>query len=82
MGYKLEGSDVIISLADPGWCQTDLGGPNAPNKPESVIPGILVGAFVNDGKSGREFAAQSFTGMSLADAVELAQKQQSPYPNV
>ncbi|MBR6474840.1 MAG: SDR family oxidoreductase, partial [Lachnospiraceae bacterium] len=51
LGYKLDGSDVIISLADPGWCRTDLGGPKAPNAPESTIPGIVVGAFVNDGKS-------------------------------
>ena len=79
LGYKLEGSDVIISLADPGWCQTDLGGPNAPNKPESTIPGIVVGAFLSDGKSGREFAAQDFVGMTLADAVAKAESQKSPY---
>lgn len=79
LGYKLEGSDVIISLADPGWCQTDLGGPNAPNKPEWTIPGIVVGAFLSDGKSGREFAAQEFKGMTLEDAVAKAEKQESPY---
>lgn len=79
LGYKLEGSDVVISLADPGWCQTDLGGPNAPNKPESTIPGIVVGAFINDGKSGREFAAQDFCGMTLEDAVRQAEAQKSPY---
>lgn len=79
LGYKLEGSDVIISLADPGWCRTDLGGPNAPNSPESVIPGIVVGAFVDDGKSGREFAAQNFSGMNLQDAVSKAEEQNSPF---
>lgn len=79
LGYKLEGSDVIISLADPGWCQTDLGGPNAPNKPESTIPGIVVGAFLDDGKSGRLFAAQDYAGMSLEDAMEKASKVPSPY---
>lgn len=50
---KLDGSDVCINLTDPGWCRTDLGGPNAPNDSDSVIPGICVGAFIDDKKSGR-----------------------------
>ncbi len=79
LGYKLDGTDVIISLADPGWCQTDLGGPNAPNKPESAIPGIVVGAFISDKKSGRLFGAQEYTGMTLEEAVSLAESKKSPY---
>lgn len=79
LGYKVDGTDVIISLADPGWCQTDLGGPNAPNTPESAIPGIVVGAFISDKKSGRLFGAQDFTGMSLEDAVTKAELQENPY---
>ena len=79
LGYKVNETDVIISLADPGWCQTDLGGPNAPNKPESTIPGIVVGAFLNDKKSGRLFSAQEFVGLSLEDAVAKAEKQPIPY---
>lgn len=73
LGSKVNGSDVIISLADPGWCRTDLGGPSAPNSPESTIPGIAVGAFVDDQVSGRYFPAQDFCGMSLEDAVKKAQ---------
>lgn len=69
---KLNGTDVIINLADPGWCRTDLGGPNAPNDPDSVIPGIVVGAFVDDKISGRWLGAQDFAGMSLEAAVEKA----------
>ena len=69
---KLDGTDVCINLADPGWCRTDLGGPNAPNDPDSVIPGIVVGAFIDDKKSGRNLGAQAFTGMSLEDAVKKA----------
>lgn len=69
---KLDGTDVIINLTDPGWCRTDLGGPNAPNDPDSVIPGIVLGAFVDDKKSGRNFGAQDFTGMTLEQAVEKA----------
>lgn len=73
LGSKLEGTDVCINLADPGWCRTDLGGPNAPNAPESAIPGILVGAFIDDKKSGRFFGAQTFTGMTIEDAVAKAE---------
>ncbi len=80
IGSKLEGSDVIISLTDPGWCRTDLGGPNAPNAPESAIPGVVVGAFVNDGKSGRLFSAGTFHGMTLEEAVKKAESDiPSPY---
>lgn len=73
LGTKLEGTNVLINLTDPGWCRTDLGGPNAPNPPESSIPGVVVGAFVDDTKSGRLFNASYFTGMSLADAVKKAE---------
>ena len=73
IGSKLQGTDVIISLTDPGWCRTDLGGPNAPNAPESAIPGVVVGAFVNDKRSGRLFTAGDFQGMSLEDAVIKAE---------
>lgn len=73
---KLEGSDVIISLTDPGWCRTDLGGPNAPNAPEDALPGVIVGAFVNDGHSGRLFAAGDFKGMTLEEAVARAEAGQ------
>ncbi|MCR4645037.1 MAG: SDR family oxidoreductase [Oscillospiraceae bacterium] len=79
LGSKLQGSDVIISLADPGWCRTDLGGPKAPNAPESAVPGVVVGAFVDDGKSGRIFRAQEYAGMTLADAVAKAEQVESPY---
>ena len=80
LGYKINGSDVIISLTDPGWCRTDMGGPNAPNAPESVIPGIVVGAFVDDKQSGRLFCAQDYVGMTLEEAVAKAQRDvKSPY---
>lgn len=69
---KLDGTDVIVSLADPGWCRTDLGGPQAPNDPDSAIPGMVVGAFVDDKKSGRLFGAQAFAGMTLEEAVAKA----------
>ena len=69
LGSKVEDTDVMINLVDPGWCRTDLGGPNAPNSPESALPGVLVGAFLNDRKSGRIFRAQDFAGLTLEEAV-------------
>jgi 3-oxoacyl-[acyl-carrier protein] reductase len=74
LASKLNGTNVMMNLADPGWCKTDLGGPQADNEVESVIPGITVGAFVDDKKSGRFFPAQQFTGMTLEEAVAEAEK--------
>ena len=79
LGYKFNGTDVVISLADPGWCRTDLGGPNAPNSPESAIPGIVVGAFVDDKKSGRLFRAQEFSRLTIEEAVAKAEAIAAPY---
>ena len=81
LGSKYDGTDVILSLADPGWCRTDLGGPAAPNSPESAVPGVVLGAFVDDGKSGRCFSAQTYSGMTLEEALKHAQENlSSPYP--
>ncbi|MBE5942682.1 MAG: SDR family oxidoreductase [Lachnospiraceae bacterium] len=80
LGSKYEGTDVMINLADPGWCRTDLGGEQAPNSPESAIPGVVVGAFVDDKKSGRWFGAGDFHGMTIEDAVKKAENEiASPY---
>ena len=80
LGSKVQGTDVMINLTDPGWCRTDLGGPHAPNAPESAIPGIVVGAFVDDKNSGRFLNAPHFTGMTLEDAVKKAEAEfDSPY---
>ena len=69
---KVEGTDVMINLVDPGWCRTDLGGPNAPNSPESALPGVIIGAFMDDRKSGRIFRAQEYAGMTIEEAVAKA----------
>lgn len=80
LGSKVNGTNVMINLTDPGWCRTDLGGPYAPNAPESAIPGIVVGAFVDDKKSGRYLNAPHFTGLTLEDAVAKAEREfDSPY---
>jgi len=82
LGSMYQGTDVMINLADPGWCRTDLGGDQAPNAPESAIPGVVVGAFVDDKKSGRWFGASDFHGMTIEEAVAKAEKEiPSPYNN-
>lgn len=82
LGFTVEGTDVMINLTDPGWCRTDLGGQQAPNAPESAMPGIVVAAFVDDKKSGRYLGAQRFAGMTLEDAVKKAEAEfDSPYHN-
>ena len=68
---SLSGSGVMMNLLDPGWLRTDLGGPNAPGDPSSVIPGGLVPALLDDGISGRFFRAQDYAGMSISDALVL-----------
>lgn len=58
----LEGSNVLMNLMDPGWLKTDLGGADAPNNPESVIPGALVPVILaNDRGSGVLYRAQDYT---------------------
>ncbi len=73
LATKVEGTDVMINLTDPGWCRTDLGGPQAPNDPSSALPGVAVGAFVNDQKSGRFLGAGDFYDMTLEQAVAKAE---------
>ncbi len=70
LGTLVEGTDVMINLIDPGWCRTDLGGPNAPNSPESAVTGAVLGVFLSDKKSGRIISAQDFADMSVEDAVK------------
>ena len=79
IGYKTEGTDVMVNLTDPGWCRTDLGRANAPNAPESALPGVVVGVFADDKKSGRLLGAGDFYGMTIEQAVEKAATIKSPY---
>ncbi len=70
---KLAGTGVTMNLLDPGWLRTDLGGPRAPGEPSSVIPGALIPALMNDGKSGLLFGAQDYAGLSVDAALAKAQ---------
>jgi NAD(P)-dependent dehydrogenase (short-subunit alcohol dehydrogenase family) len=61
LAAELRGTNVLANTLDPGWLRTDMGGPNAEGEPESVLPGALVPALLEDhGPSGRLFAAQDF----------------------
>jgi short-subunit dehydrogenase len=66
----VQGTDVTISLTDPGWCRTDLGGPNAFHAPESSIPGMVLPVFMDDKISARLFHGQDYAGMTLEQAVK------------
>jgi len=80
IGSKVQGTDVLVNLFNPTWCRTDMGGPYAPDDPDTTIPGAVVGAFVNDKKSGRYFDASGFIGMTLEEAVKHAEAgYDSPY---
>jgi short-subunit dehydrogenase len=60
MTPHLKDTGVLMNLMDPGWLRTDLGGPNAPNAVESVIPGALVPILLDDGTCGKFFHAQDY----------------------
>ncbi|MBN2617110.1 MAG: SDR family oxidoreductase [Spirochaetales bacterium] len=57
----LEGTGVLMNLMDPGWLRTDLGGEEAPNSPDSVLPGALVPVLLEDKDgSGKLYCAQDY----------------------
>ena len=58
---SLEGTGVIMSLLDPGWLRTDLGGDKAPNSVDTCRPGVLVPLLLDDGApSGKFYRAQDY----------------------
>ena len=57
---SLRGSGVLMNLLDPGWLRTDLGGPRASNAVESVLPGALVPALLDDDTQGKLFHALDY----------------------
>lgn len=55
LGAELQGTGVIVSRLDPGWLRTDLGGPNADNAPETVLPGAMVPVLLPDDAPQAQF---------------------------
>jgi NAD(P)-dependent dehydrogenase (short-subunit alcohol dehydrogenase family) len=78
MAPSLQGTGVMLSLVDPGWLRTDMGGLVAPHAVESVIPGVLLGALLDGSINGRWFSAQDYAGLSIEEAIQKA-KFISPY---
>lgn len=72
---QLATKDVTINLADPGWVRTDLGGADAHHEVGSVIPGMVLGAFVEKGVSGEWISAQKFAGKTLDEALALLERE-------
>jgi NAD(P)-dependent dehydrogenase (short-subunit alcohol dehydrogenase family) len=61
LAFELRETNVLVNALDPGWLKTDLGGPNADHEVETVLPGALVPALLDDdGPSGRLYAAQDY----------------------
>lgn len=67
LAVELDGSGVLANMLDPGWCRTDMGGPDAFNDVSTVLPGALLPAML--GKEGAEapkgvlFVAQDYAGI-------------------
>jgi len=68
---KLKAKNVAINAVDPGWIKTDMGGEQASSEVDTVIPGMIIGAFVPKGVTGQWLAAQEFRGKSLEEALEM-----------
>lgn len=53
---ELEGTNILINSMCPGWCYTDMGGPNAERSPEEGARTAIYLAILPDGgPSGKYF---------------------------
>jgi len=69
---SLQNTGVMLSSVTPGWVRTDMGGCNAPYTVESVIPGVLLGALLEEDINGRWLVAQDYVGLSITTAINKA----------
>lgn len=61
LAFALKDANVLVNYLDPGWLKTDMGGPDAWEEVETVLPGALVPALLDEnGPTGRHYAAQDF----------------------
>jgi NAD(P)-dependent dehydrogenase (short-subunit alcohol dehydrogenase family) len=63
LSKQMKAKNVLMNCIDPGWIKTDLGGPDAFSEVESVIPGMIVPALLeDDGPVSQLFKAQAYVG--------------------
>lgn len=66
LSKEMQNKKVLMNCIDPGWIKTDLGGPNAFSEVDSVLPGMLVPAVIeDDGPISHLFRAQDYVGQTL-----------------
>lgn len=69
---SVENNDVQISLMDPGWINTDMGGDIAPNDINSLYPGILIPVVSNLNFNGKWVTVQDYKNLKLNEACRTA----------
>lgn len=79
MAYAVNGTNVMINMAEPGWLRTGMGTENAPNPVEKCRAGMLLGAVANDGISGRIFCVPPYYECSLEEAYERESRKPAAY---
>lgn len=61
IAFSLKDTPVRLNYLDPGWLNTDMGGENAENPVEAVLPGALVPVLIeDDGPNGQFFSAMDY----------------------
>jgi len=69
---SLLNTGVLLSVVDPGWLRTDMGGAAAPHVVESVIPGAILGVLLEKYDNGQWFSAQEYAGLDNMAAAQKA----------
>lgn len=66
IAFELKESNVLVNYLDPGWLKTDMGGQDAWSEVETVLPGALVPALLEDnGPTGQFYCAQDFKHLTI-----------------